>query len=76
MVHGIHNVVNFKDFSRPHKQITYFWRTSRRFKDLTPLSTFNDFSRGLLRFRAFSRFYAPFTAAVCDTGGKTKPEHS
>ena len=36
-----HKVVNFKDFSRPNKEIKYFSRTLTKFK---------DFSRQLLKF--------------------------
>ena len=32
-VSGADKVVNFKDFLRPNKEIKYFWRTSREFKD-------------------------------------------
>ena len=36
--------VNFKDFSRPNKEINYFSRT---------LTEFKDFSRQLLKFKTF-----------------------
>ena len=37
-------VVNFKDFSRPNKEIKYFSKT---------LTEFKDFSRRLLKFKTF-----------------------
>ena len=40
-VSGIEKVVNFKDFSRPYKEIKYFSRTETEFK---------DFSRCLVKF--------------------------
>ena len=40
----LEKVVKFKDFSRPNKEIKYFWRTSTEFK---------DFSRQLLKFKTF-----------------------
>ena len=30
---GVDKVVNFKDFSRPNKEIKYFTRTETKFKD-------------------------------------------
>ena len=48
IVSGIYNVVNFKDFSRPNREIKYFSRTLTKFK---------DFSRRLLKFKTFSRLY-------------------
>ena len=39
-------VVNFKNFSRPNKEIKYFLRTLTRFK---------NFSRQLLHLKTFSR---------------------
>ena len=46
-VSGSDKVVNFKDFSRPNKEIKYFLRT---------LTEFKDFSRRLVNFKTFSRF--------------------
>ena len=34
-VSGADKVVNFKDFLRPNKEIKYFSRTSREFKDFS-----------------------------------------
>ena len=34
-VSGVDKVVNFKDFSRPHKEINYFFRTLTEFKDFS-----------------------------------------
>ena len=45
---GVDNIVNFKDFSRPNKEIKYFSRT---------LTEFKDFSRRLPKFKTFSRLY-------------------
>ena len=44
IVSGIDKVVNFKDFSRPNKEIKYFSRT---------LTNFNDFLQRLLKFKTF-----------------------
>ena len=44
-------VVNFKDFSRPNKEIKYFSRA---------LFEFKDFSRQLLKFKTFSRLCEPW----------------
>ena len=41
-------VVNFKDFSRPNKEIKYFSRTSTEYK---------HFSRRLVNFKTFLRLY-------------------
>ena len=49
--------LNFKDFSRPNKQIKYFSRTITEFK---------DFSRQLLKFKTFSRLYEPYVLWTCD----------
>ena len=48
--YGINKLRNFKDFSRPNKEIKYFSRT---------LTEFKDFSRRLLKFKTFSRLYEP-----------------
>ena len=45
---GVDNIVNFKDFSRPNKEIKYFSRT---------LTEFKDFSRRLPKFKTFSSLY-------------------
>ena len=45
---GVDKIVNFKDFSRPNKEIKYFSRT---------LTEFKDFSRRLPKFKTFSRLY-------------------
>ena len=37
IVSGIDKVVNFKDFSRPNKEIKYFSRTLTEFKDFSRL---------------------------------------
>ena len=50
-VPGINKVVNFKEFSRPNKEIKYFSRTKTEFK---------DFLRCLLKFKTFSRLYKPY----------------
>ena len=47
--------VNFKDFSRPYKQIKYFSST---------LTEVNDFSRQLLKFKNLSRSYEPFRLVI------------
>ena len=47
---GANQLVNFKDFSRPNKEIKYFLRT---------LTEFKDFSRRRLKFKTFSRLYEP-----------------
>ena len=44
IVSSMDSVVNFKDFSRPYKEIKYFSRTLTKFK---------DFSRRLLKFKTF-----------------------
>ena len=51
-VSGVDKDVNFKDFSRPNKEIKYFLRTSTEFK---------DFSRQLVKFKTFSRLYEPWS---------------
>ena len=48
---GVDKIVNFKDFSRPNKEIKYFSRT---------LTEFKDFSRWLPKFKTFSRLYQPW----------------
>ena len=50
MVSRIDKVVNFKDFSRPSKEIKFFSRTLTKLK---------DFSIQLLKFKAFSRLNKP-----------------
>ena len=35
MVTGVDKVVNFKDFSRPNKEIKYFSRTKTKFNDFS-----------------------------------------
>ena len=50
MVSGIDKVVNFKDFSRPSKEIKFYSRTLTKLK---------DFSIQLLKFKAFSRLNKP-----------------
>ena len=50
-VPGINKVVNFKEFSRPNKEIKYFSRTKTEFK---------NFLRCLLKFKTFSRLYKPY----------------
>ena len=50
-VPGINKVVNFKEFSRPNKEIKYFSRTKTEFK---------DFLRRLLTYKIFSRLYKPY----------------
>ena len=49
-VPGVDKVVNFKDFSRPNKEMRYFSRTQSEFK---------DFSRRLVNFKIFSRLCEP-----------------
>ena len=49
-LYEINKLQNFKDFSRPNKEIKYFSRT---------LPKFNDFSRRLLKFKTFSRLCKP-----------------
>ena len=44
-------VANFKNFSRPNKEIKYFSRK---------LTEFKDFERQLLKFETFSRLYEPW----------------
>ena len=36
---GVHKVVNFKDFSKPNKEIKYFSRTLTEFKELFKTTT-------------------------------------
>ena len=50
-VSGIDKVVNFKDLSRPNKEIKYFLRIYTWLK---------DFSRWLAIFKTFSRLYKPW----------------
>ena len=50
-VPGINKVVNFKEFSRPNKEIKYLSRTKPEFK---------DFLRRLLTYKTFSRLYKPY----------------
>ena len=50
MLSGIDKVMNFKDFSRPSKEIKCFSRTLTKLK---------DFSIQLLKFKAFSRLNKP-----------------
>ena len=38
-VSGVHKVVNFKDFSRPNKEIKYFSKTLTKFKELFKTTT-------------------------------------
>ena len=49
---GVDKVVNFKDLSRPYKEIKYFSKTSTEFK---------DFSRRQVKFKTFSRLCEPCT---------------
>ena len=55
--YGINKLLNFKDFSRPNKEIKYFSRT---------LTEFKDFSRRLLKFKTFSRLYEPCKRYLVD----------
>jgi len=48
MVAGVDKVMNFKDCSRPNKEIKYFSRTLIKFK---------DFSRQLVNFKTLPRLY-------------------
>ena len=55
-------VANFKDSSRPNKEIKYFSRT---------LTEIKDFSRQLLKFKTFSR---DCTNHVCNAPINVKPQ--
>ena len=62
--YGINKLRNFKDFSRPNKEIKYFSRT---------LTEFKDFSRRLLKFKTFSRLYEPWIVTARQTSLRTFP---
>ena len=49
---GLDKVLNFRDFSRPSKEIRYFSRTSREFK---------DFLRRLVKFKTFLKIVQSMT---------------
>ena len=49
-VSDVDKVVNFRDFSKPNKEIKYLSRT---------LTELKDFPRRIVKFKAFSRLYKP-----------------